>query len=671
MNRENIFVFVVCGGVEHIDALHYSLKALRRVSKHRLIVLTDSLRNEIAIEHDDIIDVATPEKYNHHQASIYLKTGIHKFLPKGNLYCYLDTDVIALDESADDIFNEYAAPITFAPDHCVTDQFSPSAMKCGCAEKFEFWETELKFLFSKYKDLSRQPENLEKKRRLEKKLADIKKNPFYYKWISFRFNFSRNIFKLDDDNFLDKRKNLWIDRNGQPILYEKDVQSAVEAIESTTLYRLDKIDGKRWLREGLDVFDARCNHLKEAIKMEFDIDVITTNWQHWNGGVFLFDDSSVGFLESWHQKTIQTFELTQWKTRDQGTLIATAWEFGLQQHKTLPKKFNLIADYGHKKIQHLGSLTFEFGDMEIVKPALIHIYHHWADLKWEVWNEVERTTGIATDPDASTVNGLWIGNKLSKIELLTIHSFLKFGHRFRLWLYEPLETKLPEGVLIGDAHQIIPRENIFRYKNKSQFGHGKGSVAGFSDIFRYKLLFDKGGWWVDMDITCLKPLDYEKPYFFRKHHNLNVVGNVMKCPKGSELMKRCYDEAFAEVNEHNTDWHKPIDILNKHIEALNLKGYIVNDISNQDRWDDTGRFIYGATDVPKNWNFIHWQNEEWRNQNLDKENFPHQGKLASLLSQYGLFEPPKSRWQEWINEWQFSFFYRKIKWVYFRLTSQR
>src|SRR5690606_17267238 len=170
------------------------------------------------------------------------------------------------------------------------------------------------------------------------------------------------------------------------------------------------------------------------------------------------------------------------------------------------------------------------------------------------------------------------GKTLSKIELLTIHSFLKYGYRFRLWLYEPLETPLPNGVILADAHEIIPREKVFRYKNKNQFGHGKGSVAGFSDIFRYKLLYEKGGWWTDMDITCLSPLFHEKTYFFRKHHQLNVVGNILKCPKNSVLMKRCYEEAINEIDENNTDWHKPIDILNKHINELQLQLYIVNDI---------------------------------------------------------------------------------------------
>lgn len=669
MNKECVFVFVVCGAKEHIDALQYSLAALQQFSKHRMVVITDSSRNEVPIDYAEVIDKPTPPHFTHHQASIFLKTSINTYLPKGNLYCYLDTDVVALSAEVDSIFEEYKSPITFAPDHCVVDQFSPSAIKCGCAEKYAAWEKELKQLFAQYKDLIRAPENKEKKQRLEAKLAAIKKNKIYYQWIALRFNLAKHMFKLDEDSFLDKKKNVWIDKNGRPILYEKDIQGSVDLIERSTPYRIDKNDSKRWCRDGLDVFDARCSHLQEAIKQEFDVEVQLLDWQHWNGGVFLFDDSSAEFLSSWHAKTMRIFDLPRWKTRDQGTLIATAWEAGLQQHKMLPKKFNLIADYGHKRINYLGQLTFQLDNKEMVEPAFVHIYHHWADVKWNVWQDVEQRTGIATDPDASTINALWIGTHLSKLELLTLHSFLNAGFRVKLWLYDPLQHSLPEGVIVGDAHEIIPREKIFRYKNKSQFGHGKGSVAGFSDIFRYKLLLDKGGWWVDMDITCLQPIAIDSPYFFRRHHQLNVVGNIMKCPKGSKLMKLCYEEAIAEIDEYNTDWHKPIDILNKHILALNLSNYIVDNVSNQDRWDDTGEYVYTNKSLPSEWCFVHWQNEEWRNQQLNKSSFPYRGTLAQLMIQYGLYALPKSYLEEKKNDFVFSPLFRKLKRIYFRLTS--
>jgi hypothetical protein len=215
-------------------------------------------------------------------------------------------------------------------------------------------------------------------------------------------------------------------------------------------------------------------------------------------------------------------------------------------------------------------------------------------------------------------------------------------------------------LLIGDANEIIPKEQVFAYKNKNKYGHGKGSYAGFSDIFRYKLLYEKGGWWVDMDVTCLKPLDFDKPYFFRNHHELNVVGNVMKCPKHSPLMKRCYDEAIETVTEENTDWHKPIAILNNNIAALNLEQYIYKNVSNEDKWDITSKFIWSNETLPEHWHFIHWQNEEWRAKKVNRNSFYFQSALAKLLRVHQLVEIPQSRMAEIINTFKHSSFSRKL-----------
>ncbi|MFN8321364.1 MAG: glycosyltransferase [Chitinophagales bacterium] len=658
---ENVFVFVVCGAAAHLDALHYSIQALSKFSKTEIVVLTDSLRNEIPIIHNSVIDILTPSHFDNHQASIYLKTGIHKFLPSGKNYCYLDTDVVAVSDRVDTIFENFKAPITFAPDHCVSDQFSPSAVKCTCAKDFAIWEKELKELFRKHKDLIREPENEEKKKKLLSYFEEAKKDKWRYWLLSLRFNLARKIFELDKDTFLNKEEHYWHDKEGAPILYENDVQSSVDIIESTTLYRCQKDQNEIWTINGKNVFDCRCNHLKEAIKRVFDIDVIEQNWQHWNGGVFLFNDSSHDFLNAWHEKTMKIFALPEWKTRDQGTLIATVWQFGLQYHPTLPQQFNLIADYLHRNIEHTGNLQFELKKEGVtVIPDFIHVYHHWADKRWDVWQAVESATGIEIDPDSQTINSLWIGKTLSKLELLTINSFLSLGYRFRLWIYESLETVLPEGVIVGNANDIVPQERVFAYRNKNKYGHGKGSYAGFSDIFRYKLLFDKGGWWVDMDVTCLKPLDFEQPYFFRNHHDLKVVGNVMKCPKNSQLMKLCYEEAMDTVNEHNTDWHKPINILNENISRLHLEKYIQYAVSNEDRWDVTSRYIWHEDPLPDEWFFIHWQNEEWRMKNVSRNHFYYKSALAELMRQHRLSEIPHSRTQEIMNTIQHSEFFRRL-----------
>ncbi|PLX06549.1 MAG: hypothetical protein C0596_14555 [Marinilabiliales bacterium] len=220
-------------------------------------------------------------------------------------------------------------------------------------------------------------------------------------------------------------------------------------------------------------------------------------------------------------------------------------------------------------------------------------------------------------PENITVNALWIGKKLMPTELLTIRSYIDHGHKFVLWAYDNIETTLPDGLIIKDASDVIPKERVFNYKNSNQFGHGKGSYAGFSDIFRYKLLYEYGGWWTDMDVTCLKPLDFEEGYVFRTHHSLPMVGNVMKCPAGCELMKKCFDEASEKVDENNTDWHLPIEILVNNVIDLGLEKYI-REFSNPDSWNLIRKFLKKGHSIPENWYIIHWVNEEWRRNKIPK-----------------------------------------------------
>jgi len=164
-----------------------------------------------------------------------------------------------------------------------------------------------------------------------------------------------------------------------------------------------------------------------------------------------------------------------------------------------------------------------------------------------------------------------------------------------------------------------------------------------------------------MDITCLRPFNFESRYIFRSHHDLSVVGNVMKCPKGSKLMKQCYEEAISTVTEHNTDWLKPIAILNKHIAALQLENYIQYDISNEDKWQSTNRFIWHKDTLPMHWHFIHWQNEEWRKNAVEKTDFYYHSALASLMAQYQLYHMPDSRFGKLINAVRHSSYFRVLE----------
>jgi hypothetical protein len=384
-----VYVFVVCGSKGHIETLYLCLKALKSFSKKKILVLTDSSRNEIDVIHDDIIDIKTPEEYNHHQASIYLKTGIYQFLPKGRLYCYLDTDVIAIEKTCDDIFKQYKSPIIFAPDHCKVQAFSSYAVNCGCLDKCSE-DREAYFESVKKHDKNVKLKNSVAKdyqKKIEDWYAELQKSFLTKGFYAVRYYLSFPKFWLNKEVYFDKRRKLWSTKDGEIVKYQLDVKSIAK--EANLKYTLWFNEWKN--RKGENIFNTDCDHLTEAIKNTFNVEVKDKNWQHWNGGVFLFNDDSDSFLTAWHEKSIQVFNSPVWKTRDQGTLIATAWEFRLQNHPTLSKEWNFIADFYNNNLAVSKETDTISDDLfkTTCKAKFIHVFHQWGNENWEVWNWVK------------------------------------------------------------------------------------------------------------------------------------------------------------------------------------------------------------------------------------------------------------------------------------------
>jgi len=141
-------------------------------------------------------------------------------------------------------------------------------------------------------------------------------------------------------------------------------------------------------------------------------------------------------------------------------------------------------------------------------------------------------------PSDVPIQSLWIGPKLSTMERLSIASFLALGHPVHVYTYDELE-RVPPGTVLQGANAILPESEVFVQQN----GIAKGSYAPFSDLFRYKLLLEKGGWWVDLDVVALRPFQFDRQYVFG-YERPAVVGNaVLRAPAGCELLQRCYQEA--------------------------------------------------------------------------------------------------------------------------------
>jgi mannosyltransferase OCH1-like enzyme len=129
------------------------------------------------------------------------------------------------------------------------------------------------------------------------------------------------------------------------------------------------------------------------------------------------------------------------------------------------------------------------------------------------------------------IQGLWIGPELSVMEQLSIASFLQNDHEYHLYVYDEVKN-VPAGTVIKDANQILRAARIFQYKHQA-------SYAGFSNFFRYKLLLERGGWWIDTDVICLKRFDFTDDYVFSSELDQErevISSGIIKAPAGSELM---------------------------------------------------------------------------------------------------------------------------------------
>lgn len=128
---------------------------------------------------------------------------------------------------------------------------------------------------------------------------------------------------------------------------------------------------------------------------------------------------------------------------------------------------------------------------------------------------------------------LWIGERLSPIERACLRSMLAMGHQVELYCYEPLRD-VPSGVRLVDAATILPADAIIR--------HRSGSVALFSDRFRFELQRRGKGLWVDLDVYMLTPVAFSNGQaLFGWQDRATLGAGVLYLPADSPVIARVLD----------------------------------------------------------------------------------------------------------------------------------
>ena len=235
-------------------------------------------------------------------------------------------------------------------------------------------------------------------------------------------------------------------------------------------------------------------------------------------------------------------------------------------------------------------------------------------------------------PSNRVIQGLWIGPSLSVMEQLSIMSFLAAGHEYHLFVYDTVSS-VPPGTIVKDANQILPSSMIFRYRDHD-------SYAGFANFFRYKLLVDKGGWWVDLDTVCLKAFDFEATYVFSteltelKRCGLSVNSGIIKAPPASPVLSFAWNECQSRDPEKLVWGETGPRLMAQAVEKFKLQHYAMDwrtfcpvptkncaeILSPEAQW------VFGESTYA-----VHFWNEHWRRNGWNKDMDYHQNCVYERL----------------------------------------
>lgn len=132
-----------------------------------------------------------------------------------------------------------------------------------------------------------------------------------------------------------------------------------------------------------------------------------------------------------------------------------------------------------------------------------------------------------------TIATLWIGDRLSWLEQLSLKSFVDAGHTTLLYCYDFIPNA-PAGVTLRDARDIFPGDEIIRHKRT-------GSPAIHADLWRLHLMQKTDFIWVDADVLCMRPFDFSDPFVFGLEKPKLVCNAVMRLPAESKTLRGLLD----------------------------------------------------------------------------------------------------------------------------------
>jgi len=229
---------------------------------------------------------------------------------------------------------------------------------------------------------------------------------------------------------------------------------------------------------------------------------------------------------------------------------------------------------------------------------------------------------------AQMFNTFWHGGELSPLHWACIDSFVKQGHELRVFSYE--EPKLPPGTTLENARQIVDEAELFEFER---------SFSAFSNIFRYRLLLEHGGWWVDTDVYCRTREIPDCTYSWAEQSPGSINGAVLRFPSDDATLESILEEALIIGKNLETWGELGPRLLTKHLGGRTFADH------------------YGSTSAfyPVHWLEAHrfWLPEGNESIQSRCAQSPFIHLWGSMFSRYGIDidqAPPRGSFLEWMLE---------------------
>jgi hypothetical protein len=254
-----------------------------------------------------------------------------------------------------------------------------------------------------------------------------------------------------------------------------------------------------------------------------------------------------------------------------------------------------------------------------------------------------------------TTHLFWAYGSLSRLETLSVRSFVAQGYAPTVWSYGDLPNA-PAGCTVRDAREVLPESAVF--KNKA------GSYASFADLFRYELLQRFGGLWSDTDVIAVAPASSlpDVPFLVTERWR---DGSPMKAAVKSLARKALGIQRPPRINNNVIFVPRPqegdlIDLalayarrfpkdrvvwseLGPELLTAIVRIHATHEFTLQPpayanpipHWECPARLLAPNGTMPEGTAFLHCYNETWREAKIDKNApFPKGSLMADLAERY-------------------------------------